>query len=310
MKNCDRFERTIQAYIAGEPVADDLEPLVEHCKECSACRALLDLHRDMADLGAKFDELEEPDFDALRAGVLEKVARNGLKRRGRGIWASFFAPFSLQPATAAALMVAIFIVGLVSGNMQWGGPNGGTGRLLEDINNEAVANRNLGDVTDSPYSYSNVTFRKVNGGQVALGFDVTRHVNVVEPVQSDLVKEVLVHSLMNPTQTGSRLKAVSFASDMTEPKVTEALIFAMRNDDNLAVRMRALSILSAQPAHPEVDAAVLATLRDDESVQMRMEALDYLAARSVDHELLRRTIQERESVSDPALMVRLADYRR
>jgi hypothetical protein len=310
MKNCDSFEQTIQAYIAGMPLADDLEPLVEHCRECSDCRALLDLHRDMADLGAKFDELEEPDFDTLRARVLEKVARNGLKRRGRGIWASFFSPFSLQPATAAALMVAIFIVGIVAGQMQWSDPNGGTGRLLEDINNEAVANRSLGDVTDSPYSYSNVTFRKVNGGQVALGFDVTRHVNVVEPVQSDLVKEVLVHSLMNPTQTGSRLKAVSYASDFTEPKVTEALIFAMRNDENLAVRQKALSILSAQPAHPDVDAAVLATLRDDESVRMRMDALDYLAARSVDQELLRRTIQERESESDPALMVRLADYRR
>ena len=42
---------------------------------------------------------------------------------------------------------------------------------------------------------------------------------------------------------------------------------------------------------------------------MRMEALDYLAARSVDHELLRRTILEQESMGDPALMVRLAEYR-
>jgi hypothetical protein len=310
MKNCDRFEQTIQAYIAGEPVADDLEPLVEHCKECSDCRELLAVHRDMADLGSKFDELEEPDFDALRAQVLEQVARNGLQRSRKGMWASFLAPFSLQPLTAAALMAAIFFVGIVAGQMQFGSSVNGAGRLLDDINTEAVANRSLIDVENSPYTYSNVSFRKVSGGQVALGFDVTRHVDVVEPAQSDLVMEVLAQSLMNASNTGSRLKAVSFASDIAEPKVTEALIFAMQSDDNLAVRLKALSILSAQPAHPEVDAAVLATLREDESVQMRMEALDYLAARSVDHDLLRRTIEEQENVGDPALMVRLADYRR
>jgi len=283
--------------------------VVEHCKECSDCRALLAVHRDMANLGAKFDELEEPDFDALRAQVLEQVARKQMTSARKGIWSSFLSPFSLQPLTAAALMVAIFFVGIVGGQLRWGSAAAGTGRLLDEINTEAVANRSLGDVENSPYTYSNVTFRKVNGAQVALGFDVTRHVEVVEPVQSDLVKEVLVHSLLNPSNTGSRLKAVSFASDIAEPKVMEALIFAMRSDENLAVRLKALSILSAQPAHPEVDTAVLATLRDDASVQMRIEALDYLAARSVDHDLLRRTIQEQESMGDPALMVRLADYR-
>ena len=56
-----------------------------------------------------------------------------------------------------------------------------------EINAEAVANRNLSDVEDSPYTYSNVSFRRLNGDQVALGFDVTRHMEVVEPAGSDLV---------------------------------------------------------------------------------------------------------------------------
>jgi hypothetical protein len=309
MKDCERFERTIEAYVAGEPVADDLAPLVEHCRECPECRALMDLHREMADLGSRFEELEEPDFDALRARVLEQVARKRLKSSGKGIWASFLTPFSMQPVTAAALMVAIFFVGIVAGQIHWDSAAAESSRLLNEINNEAATNRSLGDVADSPYTYSNVTFRRVGGGEVALGFDVTRHVDIVEPVESTLVKEVLVHSLLNPTNTGSRLKAVSFASDVMEPKVMQALVFAMHKDENLAVRLKALSILGAQPTHPDVDAAVLATLREDESVQMRMEALDYLAARSVDRELLRRTIRARDDVGDPALMVRLAEYR-
>jgi hypothetical protein len=310
MKDCDRFERTIKAYIAGEPVAGDLEPLVEHCKDCKDCRRLLAVHRDMSDLGARFEELEDPDYDSLRARVMEQVALAGLKRSRKGVWANFLAPFSLQPLTAAALMIAIFFVGIVAGQFRLGFSNGITGPLLDEINAEAVSNRSLSDVEDSPYTYSNVNFRRLNGDRVALGFDVTRHMEVVELAGSDLVKEVLVHSLMNPTHTGSRLEAVSFASDVAVPKVKQALIFAMRNDENLAVRLRALAILAGQPADAEVETAVLATLREDESVQMRLQALDYLAARSVDHDLLRRTIQERESLTDPALMVRLAEYRR
>jgi hypothetical protein len=311
MKECGRFEKTIESYIAGEPVAGELELLVEHCKECKGCRELLAVHRDMSDLGARFDELEEPDYDSLRAGVLERVAMAELKKRRpkRGLWANFLAPFSMQPLTAAALLIVIFFIGIVAGQFQLSRSNGITGPLLEEINAEAVANRSLRDVEDSPYTYSNVNFRRLNGNQVALGFDVTRHMEVIEPAGSPLVKEVLVHSMMNPTSTGARLNAVSFASDVPETKVVQALLFAMRNDDNLAVRMRAMEILSAQPGDAEVEAAVLATLREDESVQMRMQALDYLAARSIDNELLRRTIQEQESPTDQALMVRLAEYR-
>jgi hypothetical protein len=311
MKDCDRYEKTIEAYIAGEPVAGELESLVEHCKECKSCRELLAVHRDMTDLGAKFDELEDADYDSLRAGVMAQVAMAAIKRRPkRGVWSNFLSPFSLQPLTAAVLMAAIFFIGIVAGQFRLASSNGITGPLLREINAEAVANRSLSDVEDSPYTYSNVNFQRVNGDRVALSFDVTRHMEVVEPAGSDLVKEVMVHSLMNPTHTGSRLEAVSFASNVTETKVKQALLFAMRHDDNLAVRLRALAILSAQPGDAEVETAVLETLRADESVQMRMQALDYLAARSIDHELLRRTIQERESLTDPALMVRLAEYRK
>ncbi len=294
MKECGRFEKTIEAYIAGEPVAGELEALVEHCKECRSCRELLAVHRDMSDLGARFDELEDPDYDSLRAAVMEQVATTSMKRRPlRGVWANFLAPFSLQPLTAAALLVVVFFIGIVAGQFRPGTSNGITGPLLEEINAEAVANRSLSDVEDSPYTYSNVSFRRLDGDRVALGFDVTKHMEVVEPAGSALVKEVLVQSLMNPAPTGSRLEAVSFASNVHETKVKQALLFAMRNDENLAVRLRALDILSAQPGDAEIDAAVLATLRDDESVQMRMQALDYLAARSVDRDLLRRTIEER-----------------
>ena len=116
--------------------------------------------------------------------------------------------------------------------------------ILEDCRGLRFQNK-LGAAFGS-YGWSGEAVKLINRELEAMKFDI------VEPVQSDLVKEVLVHSLMNPTQTGSRLRAVSFASDMTEPKVTEALIFAMRNDENLAVRLRAIGIDMARRAKEQV----------------------------------------------------------
>jgi hypothetical protein len=90
--------------------------------------------------------------------------------------------------------------------------------------------------------------------------------------------------------------------------VTEALIFALRRDPNLAVRLQALTILSDQMHEPQVQLALLHALRQDESVQVRLVALECLAAESVAPDRIRRAIQENERPGDDALRVRLVEY--
>jgi len=322
MSECDRFEHLIGEHVAGETVTGEWRDLIEHCKGCASCRRLLALHAELNDLGAEFVEFEEPGLDAVRSRVLERVARDRQRsgevdrddRPGPLSWL----PFSpaLRPLAAAALVLLVFVSGaLVGGGASWlkqadapavDQPD----PLLRGISADAASNHRLADVEDSPYTYSNVSFRRIDDRQVALSFDVTTHVQAVEPVHSELVKELLVHSLLNPSHTGSRLKAISYAAEMMDPKVRDALIFALRRDENLAVRQRALEILGRYAADPAVEAAVLATLQDDESVQMRLLALDYLASRSFDPETLRRTLEDAETGTDAALLVRLADYER
>ena len=66
MKNCDRFENSIQALIAGNPQLDQLEELVEHCKTCQECRDLFEMHRTLTEIGSKLDELESTDHEGAR----------------------------------------------------------------------------------------------------------------------------------------------------------------------------------------------------------------------------------------------------
>jgi len=310
MKECDRFEKTIRAYVSGDQLFEELQPMLEHCRSCVECRQILELHQDLTDLGAAIEVPDASEFEAVRERVLNEAARRGQGRRTRRWGWQLSAPFGLRPVAVGALALLVFAVGLVAGRHFSDSTAGEIDSLMADISNDAVSNRKLIDVENSPYTYSDVSFRRLDDDRVALAFDVSTHVELTEPMGSEVVKEVLVHSLLNPSNTGSRLKAISYAAELMDPKVKQALIFAMRRDGNLAVRLKAMSILSDQPADLEVESAVLAALRGDESVQMRLEALDYLASRSFDHDLLRRTVEEAETSDDAALLVRLAEYER
>jgi hypothetical protein len=325
VSDCQRLEPTIQAYVAGDLDDTELGPLLTHCRTCEGCRKLLELHRDLADLASRAPQPNETDFAALHTRVLGEIDRQGKTPSSeRAASPARTIPWYLpaggfaQAATALAAAVLLFVVGFSTGRSlsEYGArPDRGTvgnggvmSRLIKAINTDATANRELADVENSRFTYSNASFRRLDGDLVALDFDVTTHVQLVEPARSEIVREILVHSLLNPSTTGARLKAMSYASGAMEPKVREALIFAMRRDENLAVRMKALTILSDRLIEPEVEAAILATLRDDESVQMRLLALDYLAAERVDGERIRETIEESERPGDEALMVRFTEY--
>jgi hypothetical protein len=317
VNDCERFESTLQEYVAGKLAETELGPLIAHCRNCKDCRQLLELHRDLVDLASRVPEPDPAEFDALQARVLGQVARPERSEESRQRSTPWYIPAGslLRAAAALAAAVLLFVVGVYAGRSLPGrtlsnGTGGISNRLVNAIHADAAANLELADVEDSRFTYSNVSFRPLDGGQVALDFDVTTHVQLVEEARSEVVREVLVHSLLNPSTTGARLKAMSYAAHAMEPKVRDALIFAMRRDESLAVRLQALTVLSDHVGEPEVEAAVLATLRDDDSVQVRLLALDYLAPRSVDRERIRAVIEQKQRPGDEALMVRLAEYER
>jgi hypothetical protein len=302
--DCKRFQEIIEAIVAGEPAASGSDSLARHCRTCPDCLQALEAHQNLSEIGRRFEEVAGEDLEVLRTRVLTEIARP----RRRSWLEALSTPFRLQPAMAAAFAAIIFMTGIAAAWIQFEGGDGIERRLVTEITAEAASNRSLIDVEDSRYTYSNVTFRRLDDRRVSLDFDVTTHVSAVEPVESELVKEVLVHSLLNPSSTGSRLKAISYASDVMDPKVRDSVIFAMHHDENLAVRLKALSILAGQPIDAVVESAVTTTLLDDESVQMRLQALDYLATHTTNPETIRQTIEQTDDAVNAALMVRLADY--
>jgi len=306
MSDCERLQPTFEAYVAGELDETAVGPLLVHCRSCKDCRELLELHRDLAVLASRAPDLAAAELDELRGRVLRGIPESARASRGR-----FWTARIPRAAAALAASVVLFVAGWATGRI----PRSGAGGmetlpdpLIGAIRADAASNRDLADVENSPFIYSNVSLRPLDAGRVALEFDVTTHVRLDEPLRSDLVRDVLAQSLLSPSNPGARLRAVALAgAGSLEPKVKEALLFALRRDGSLAVRMEALAILSGRLDDAEVRTAVLDALRDDESVQMRLLALDALAAASVDRGRIRETIRDNTRPGAEALLVRLAE---
>ncbi len=198
MKECQRFESGIRSLIAGDPELEQLEELVAHCKTCTDCRELFEMHRTLAHLGSRFDALEPVDLALTRMLIVERLTADRRPRTAPGWMSLFIAPFRLRPLTAVALLAIVFVLGLVASRI--GNESVPSARNLPD---GLSPNAALADLKNSPYNYSNVTVRLVDENKVALAFDITKHVELVEPARSETVKKMLMYALFNPAPTGA-----------------------------------------------------------------------------------------------------------
>jgi hypothetical protein len=198
MNECDKFESSIQDLIAGSPRFEQLEAIVEHCKTCAECRELFELHRTLGDLGSRFDEMESVDLDEARMQIIRKVSATGKRPSPWKRIAMAWAPFTLRPLAATTMLAIVFFLGFMVSRM------GGRSPLPEiKPSSESFITASLQNIKNSSYTFSNVAVKELHNDQVTLVFDVTKRVEIIQPVHSELVKGILTHSLDNPYATGA-----------------------------------------------------------------------------------------------------------
>jgi len=319
MSRCDDYEPLIERMLAEEIGNAERDRLLAHTEGCTGCREFVDLHYRLQDPELGVDLPDEAEFASVRRAVMHRVRAESPSRTSAGTRVfGWFQALVQQPvylAAAAAIWLltlsVVFVAGQRSGGLDDTFARGPVvvDQWMQQIRDEARSNRRLVDVENSPYVYSNVAMQDMADDTISLSFDVTRHMEVAKPRHDPLVKEVLAQSLINPTPLGTRLEMISYASKMTDPKIEQALIFSMLNDPVLAVRSRALSILSTYEASEGIRDAFTVVLSGDESVQMRMLAMDYLAATEVGRAQMEDVLQELPR-EDQALWIKAERFTR
>ncbi len=221
-------------------------------------------------------------------------------------------------AWAALLAGAAFAAGMLAGNGREAAriaaappatiEPAGAPRLAGEIRQAAARHTQLADVADSPFTYSEVRVRPLDGGRVRLSFDVSRHLDLELDRRDPLVADVLVQAMTASSSVGTRIDAIDFAGREVEPRVLEALLVTMRHDPNLGVRLEAQTRLAELPRQPAIERAMLAVLAEDDEVQMRLGAVDYLARGRVAPERLERALDRAGSDDSAAVRARAARY--
>lgn len=302
MPECVDSRKLIERLLETNEIGD----LEGHVAGCPVCGELYEVHRRLTGFDLETVEPDDAQLLELRRGVVRALRSEEASKRELGPFSALFA----RPAFAAVLSAVLLIVGFFVGV---GGPRGIWSQsapketLTEGIELAASRSHRLVESENSPYLYSNVQVKELDGDTIALSFDVSTHMDLIRPKDDPLVTEVLVQSLVNQSPLDTRLEAISLAPSL-EPKVRDALIAALLQDDNLAVRLKALDRLAADSSAQEVQTAFLEVLKREESVQLRLLAIDNLAAGQVAPDALTAALAEGRPEPGTAIAARARTY--
>ncbi len=309
MSGCERFEELIEQYLAGDIAVADLESLRQHSLSCPGCRQMMGLHNVLSQIPEQVSQLSEGHLEEMRDSVLGRIRRSGPEhsapRHGTlPLWKRWQLALASRPVYAVASAIVLLTLGFLLGRL--GAERAGFDEnvFVDEVVRHASLETGLAGYWDSPFIYSNVSFRPQDDGTVTIGFDVTRRVTVTRKLKSPLTREMLVQAMFDPSAMGARLTAMGMARQTIDEKLKEALIFILLNDPSLPVRLRSLEILKPYASDPVVQNALLVSLAQDPSVQIRLLAVESLAGQHTDPGLIRQALGEPLDESDLAVLHR------
>ena len=234
MKDCLSIQDQLEQIIAdGTGMTAELQ---EHVAQCATCHAVLELHHrfDTIDMGHVPDETS---FQAMRSRVLRQL--------------NTAPPSRIHPLWLPAALAAGIVLGFMSGR------SGGETSVL----GESLA------------SYANVAVNTLADGRVTLSYDITHRESLVAEPSDPRVGHILAQSMVQPASLYQRLEALDAAHEVFDPEVRDALIYAMNNDPEISVRLKASEILAGQEMDQAISEAFVALLTSDANTSLKLNAM-------------------------------------
>lgn len=284
----EKWKEFIQLSIYGELSDIEQRELEEHLETCQGCReelAQLQRFQHLMSIGAP------PRVDAsvlndarrnLRTVLAYESTKPGIRVRMLEWYNSFKHRISfleLPTWQSAARGLAMAGLGVVIG-LYYSSPQSETlDQPLALTNQEDVFTR--GDV-----DISNVRFLDADpsDGSIEFVFEAVRPVQMKGALDDPMVQRVLSFAVVNEQNPGVRLKAVNAAGAYTqvtsESTIKNALITALKTDPNSGVRKEAFFALVKYPFDDSVKDAMVHVLTHDDNAALRIEAINMLQARA------------------------------
>lgn len=267
MNNCSDIRVQLPLLLYGELSFDEEEAVESHLDVCTECRAALAHERE---LSAAFDQVTiEPSPSLLRECRENLFARiqaepRSAERHHENWWErllqTFTIPVALRPAGAIAMLVVGFVGARLAPNLLPGvGVPGFTGASIANFDGARVR-----------------SVEPAGDGAVRIVLDETVQRTINGRMDDAAIRNLLLEGTRDPSD-GLRGEIVALLT--TRPQASDvrnALVYTIRNDRNVAVRLKALEGLQSFIGEADVRGALADVLSSDGNAGVRSKAIDLL----------------------------------
>ncbi|MBE2279491.1 MAG: zf-HC2 domain-containing protein [Ignavibacteriaceae bacterium] len=260
------YTNEITLLLLNELPASDAKKLEEHISGCEICK------KEYSEL-QKFGEIISSTKEDVKADLLtksresliytvtqeSKILNIPIEKKNENRIAKFFKKPLLTGSfsAAAGLLLGFFLFG----NYNFSSSGG------EIVEEKRISNlRFTSELTDNgniEFSYDEVTRKKVSGS-----------------VNSPEIQKILVHSILNDNNPGTRLNSVNYIANSAgkaDPELKYALISVAKYDEIPGVRLQAIKSISKLEFDDDIKTAVLFILDNDDNPGNRIEAINILS---------------------------------
>jgi len=268
--NCEWVKENAALYIYEELGDDQRHELEQHLERCAACKQEIAAARDFK-MTMSALPMDEPSPNLLAASrmKLQEALETATQSRGWSRFAFDLAGWLQQVRLSPALTVALLIFGFAAGAMTTysylhrqgkGGVLGGT----TPAPTEAASIADIRGIVQDPGSNS-----------VQIKYDRLVPDQTQGSLDDPAIQQLLLFAARNNTNPGNRISAVNLLSqNPQDSKVREALIYALRYDKNVDVRLTSLEALKPFVREDvRVRDAMLEALLGDANPGVRVQAL-------------------------------------
>ncbi|MGE5315787.1 MAG: HEAT repeat domain-containing protein [Acidobacteriota bacterium] len=312
--NHTHYKELLALSLSDELEGDGAAELAGHLRLCEECRIELGRMKQALKLAhqARFevtDELLRQAREALhaelQAGAAQERKKGNALRFVRSLKELVLLP-SVRTAYAGAAMLCL---GIAIGYALFAPGStheeaGGLSAVPGDTSAAQSIAPSHGGGTAGPVAMKEPTraehirMLRTNGadGTIEFVFDAVTPMHVSGRADDGTIRRLLARALVDEGNAGVRLRALNAIRSQTEagadidPETKAALLSALRNDDNPAVRRQAIDALQPFVADRPVQRALCFALLNDKNAGVRIAAVNAIASASVDGKTLDRSV--------------------
>lgn len=274
----NKIKKMIQLFVYDELEHEKIVVLEAHLKVCAECRLELEEAQRLTSLINKNKPKDVSDtllYEArreLKAALrVEKNKTSFMEEFLKNVRGSFVGSYKLVYTGAASL-----VIGLIFGYFLFNTPP----HVVVDNSLSSESNFRLG----SDVKINNVNFidNDASDGEVEFTFDAVKPVRMKGKIDDQTVQNILAYSMLNEENPGTRLNSINLISGAPkgniDKEVKDALVTVAQHDQNPGVRREALLMLQQLPFDDEIKHVLLYALKNDENSALRIVAINCLSA--------------------------------